>query len=218
MPSAASSKKFRTLSRSSRAERSINHSYSLYINLAKRIFPLIALSLVIIVFVWPQVSTLFNPAREIKALPQKIAVENYLIEPSFTTTDANNRLFDIHADYAIQSYEEKTAQLSKPDTHLHIDPETTLSVQSKNGLFDEKNNQFSYQDAVTLKTSSGYNIQTDEATLLLNEKMAEGHQPVEGSGPAGQFQAEGFKVSEGGKKIELLGKSTLSLNPKKQAK
>lgn len=217
MSSAVSSKKFRTLSRSSRTERSINHAYSLYINLVKRIFPFIALSLVVIVFAWPQVSTLFNPTQEMKALPKKIAVENYLIEPSFTTTDANNRLFDIHADYAIQSYEEKTAQLSKPDTRLHIDPTTTLSVQSKNGLFDEKNNQFSYQDAVTLQTSSGYKIKTEEAILLLNDKMAEGHQPVEGKAPAGQFHSEGFKVSEGGKKIELLGKSTLSLNPKKQA-
>lgn len=211
--------KFRDLSSFTRKSRALDDSYSFYIKVIKRVFPITSLILVGLVFLWPYIGDLLNPSPKVKnLLPPKLAVENYLIEPSFTTTDAQNRPVDIKADYAIQSFEDKTAQLSRPDTHFQIDPTTSVSIHSKNGFFDEKNNQLSYQDAVVLKTSNGYNIETDEAIVTIREKIAEGSLPVKGKGPAGDFKAEGFKVSDGGKKIELKGKSKLSLNPKKNNK
>ncbi|MGN6671337.1 MAG: LPS export ABC transporter periplasmic protein LptC [Candidatus Nucleicultricaceae bacterium] len=211
------SKRYRDLSPFPRDARVFNDSYSFYIKIIKRIFPIAAFVLVGIVFLWSHIDDFFNTPSKVKTLlAPKVAVENYLIEPSFTTTDAQNRPVDIKADYAIQSFEDKTAQLSKPNTHFQINPETSVTIQSKSGFFDETNNQLSYQDAVVLETSNGYNIKTDEATVTIQEKIAEGSLPVKGNGPTGDFTAEGFRVSEGGKKIELRGKSKLSLKPKKK--
>lgn len=215
--SLAPPKRYKDHIKTTRNNRVFNGSYSRYIKLVKSIFPLIAMGLILIVFFWSPLKDLWVNTPKVDPIMPKIAIENYLIEPKFTTTDAKNRPIDIDAEYAIQSFDERTAQLSKPKTRLQIDPKTTVSVASERGTFDETTNEVVYQQSVVLKTSSGYSIQTDEATLSIQKKIAEGRLPVQGQGPAGSFSAEGFRVTDGGKKLELLGKSKLSFNlPQKE--
>lgn len=54
-----------------------------------------------------------------------------------------------------------------------------------------------------------YQVNTSQATLELETATAVGHENVEARGPFGHLTAEGFRMTNGGKTIDFLGRSRL---------
>jgi lipopolysaccharide export system protein LptC len=74
---------------------------------------------------------------------------------------------------------------------------------------------------VNLFHDAGYELHTATATVDLGHNTARGTDPVEGHGPQGRIQAEGFEIRGTGHEIVFTGKSQLNLRgatPKKASR
>ena len=66
---------------------------------------------------------------------------------------------------------------------------------------------------VVMTTADGYELRSERATIDLGQGTAQGALPVEGDGPAGRIEAQGFHVSHNDGKIRFHGRVHLVVLP-----
>ena len=192
-------------------------AYMARIQVWRKILPVIAGGLVILILVWPQVKKTLEESAEEESpvsLKDHIQGRNRLGGARFQSIDAKGRPYYLQAKSAVQK-SAHTADLEIPQSKIDMKDGESLEIQSQQGFYNDQSKILEYNDQVVLR-SPGYFLTTSFAQVHLEEKRADGNKAIAGESPSGKIWAEGFDVAEEGV-IHFKGKSRLIIDPAQQA-
>ena len=190
-------------------------AYSRFVSLMKVLLPALALVLVAMITVWPYLQEEGNRFRiGFSALKAREASQPRMTNPRFVGLDERDRPFAIIADLARKAEgSDSVVELEMPKADLTLDDGTWLVLTSESGVFRRDERNLSLSGAATLFHDSGYEIRANSAVIDLAKGEASSNEPVTGSGPFGDLQAEGFVLHDKGKVINFNGKTRLVMYP-----
>lgn len=187
--------------------------HSRFVSMMKFLLPSAAAVLIILVIVWPYLQATDSRFRiGFAALRTGDAEDPAMINPRYMGTDKSDQPFSITADLAKNLLNESaTVELEMPKADITLEDGTWLVLTAETGVYARDSKTLELVGAVTLFHDSGYEFKTSKAHIDLAAGAAAGDQPVEGQGPFGTLQAEGFRLIDKGKVIHFTGKSRMVL-------
>lgn len=200
--------------RSARVQRHPG-SYSRFVHLLKLVSATVALILLVAVIVWPQLKPR-DGSFQIDASHggTEDAERLNMINPRYTGLDENDLPYEVTADLASQeNAKSDLISLDNPKADMTMKDGTWVALTARSGLYGQKSQQLELTGEVNLFHDSGYEFNSESATIDLGTGAGEGHEPSFGHGPAGEIQGEGFRFTDKGKTIIFTGKSRLLLYP-----
>ncbi len=183
--------------------------YSPFVRAAKIALPAAAAALLLTVFAWPE-------AEDV--LP---AEWNEGASAQFAMTNVEAFGWDEDRPYSVRSagarrlgVEGQRFLMDRPRAWLVLPDGAWLSGSGESGIVDWTMRTVRFSGEVQIRHETGYAIRTGEALVNLADRTAAGDRPVEGDGNDGWFRAQGFRVLDGGNRIQLIGRSTIRFEPK----
>lgn len=185
----------------------------------KFILPVAALILISMVVLWPHLAPDDLRFRiGFAAIKASVSKDPSMVNPRFVGTDSENKPYSITADLArsLGDLKSKDApasiELEMPKADITLDDGTWLVLTAETGLLAQYDKSLNLEGAVNLFHDSGYEFRTQKAAIDLTSGVASGNLPIQGQGPFGVLNAEGFRLVDKGKTIYFSGKSKLILH------
>lgn len=187
------------------------NAYSLFITCMKLLLPAVAVGLVILVIIWPQLSPIDDRFRiDVEDLSIEQAESLSMLNARFEGRDEKNQPYSLTADVATQLPGEKEIiDFDLPKGDIMMSDGIWLAVTAKAGRFYRATEILQLTGEVTLFHDQGYEIRTEFAEVNLQSGVAEGSEPIEGQGPGGFLAAEGFRILDRGARVFFTGHSSL---------
>lgn len=139
------------------------------------------------------------------------AAYSVMNNPQFTGSDAKGRNFNLSAIAAHQlTAESPVLDLQSPKGDITLSSGNWVSLTADTGKFEQKLRQLDVAGNVMLFHDKGYQLTTEQAHIDLKTGEAHGDKPVHGQGPDGIVNAEGFRVTGYGERIEFTGKTEIT--------
>ncbi len=193
--------------------RRVGRAYSRFVRSLKLALPIAAALLVTLLIAWPQLEWQAPPPAPIQVKPED-AESLSMFDARYVGSDEHNRPFTITADSARQlASPDQRVQLSHPQADMTLQSGAWVALSADQGLFDRDTELLELQGAVTIHHDQGYRLTTESARVDVKRGVAESDAPVAGQGPIGELTGEGFRVSNEGRTLLLIGKSSLLLRP-----
>lgn len=201
--------------RGARASRHPGGRYSRFVQLTKLVSATIALILITLVIVWPQLRSRDGTFQNgVSQSGHEDAESLNMVNPRYTGLDENNLPYEVTAEVASQqSAKSDLITLDNPKADMTMKDGSWVALTARSGLYGQKSQQLDLSGDVNLFHDSGYEFKSPSATIDLNSGAGVGHEPTTGQGPAGDIQGEGFRFTDKGKTIIFTGKSRLVLYP-----
>lgn len=190
-------------------------AYSKFVFVMKLLLPTVALGLIVLVVLWPQIyidSSQFTIGfARLKASGGEFPS---MVNARFVGTDRRNQPFAVTADLAKStSLGSSNVELEMPKADLGMNDGSSMMLTANSGVFDQTVKTLKLQGAVNLFHDSGYEFRTAAADVDFTSGTASGTKPVDGQGPFGQLYGEGFRITDDGKRLLFTGKSKLTIFP-----
>jgi lipopolysaccharide export system protein LptC len=133
-----------------------------------------------------------------------------LVNARFEGIDSKDRPFSITADQAneIDSAAGLIA-LKQLQADITLESGTWLALRADGGMFRRKSDLLELEGGVSLFHDRGYAIEAKSLRVDLEQRVASSHEPIVLQGPEGNLTAEGFRLLDGGDKVEFFGRSKL---------
>lgn len=189
--------------------------YSNFISVVKILLPIVALALVSLVVFWPHLRPIDNAFRIGFADIDMGADEKPSLQNArFFGADEKQQPYSVSSDLVMPVGADETQyDLEKPKADIALEDGTWLVLTARTGRFDKTSASLVLNGDVNLFHDMGYEFHTQTATVDMNLGTATGNDPVNGQGPFGELEAEGFRLMDRGKRIEFTGQSRLILYP-----
>ena len=198
-----------------RRRRSSDFRRSRLISMMRVIFPVVAVGLLVLVATWPRLvpddsrfrleGTAVGPAGSKK--PQ-------VLNPRLLGVDNNERPFQISADMGSRvggEDGEEVYQLDQPKADITLGDGSWVALTAKDGIYRRVDRVLQLSGNVSLFHDSGTEFVTETAHVDLARRSARGDERVEGQGPFGLLESEGFRILNEGDLIVFTGKTRLTL-------
>ncbi|MBT5414876.1 MAG: LPS export ABC transporter periplasmic protein LptC [Rhodospirillaceae bacterium] len=197
------------------ARRRMHGHYARAIRLLKLVLPTIAAILIGIVAVWPQIRPGQNKLPLAAAEVSAEEIENLaMINARFMGIDGRNQPFTVTAEMATEAApNSKQVQLSAPKADITLQNGTWLALTADSGVFRQDEQTVELEGHVNMFHDAGYEFETTTAFVDLGQGAAFGFEPIDGQGPFGTIEAEGFQVFDEGERVIFTGNATLVLRP-----
>lgn len=198
-----------------RRRATLSPGYSRFVNLAKRIFPAIALVLLLLIAVWPRLQEAiervhFTPPQ----LDLREAQDVRMVEARYTGVDRQHRPFVITANVARQNPSANDiVALEQPKGDLNTASGSAVQITARTGIYQPQTQLLDLFGDVRLRQDKGNEFRTGSAHIDMANGRAEGHEPIEGEGPFGHISGQGFRVLDHGDVIVFTGETHLELVP-----
>ena len=198
-----------------RRRRKDSAGYSRFVFLMKVVLPTVAVVLVGLIVVWPQLKVNDNQFKiGFARLKSSEIGDPTLVNARFVGSDRENRPFTVTADLAKHLLDKKAkVELEMPKADMTTDNGSWLALTADTGFFDREKKTLELDGDVNLFHDSGFEFMTKSAHIDLNDGAAEGHDPVHGQGPFGTMRAQGFRLEDHGNRIFFTGKSRMVIYP-----
>ena len=194
--------------------------YSRYVSFMKFLLPAIALGLLALIFLWPQIKV--GDSRfsiSFKGIQTTNTDDPNMVNARFVGTDNKSQPFSITADLAKNIVLGSSAvELEMPKADIGIKDGTWLVVTANTGLYNQKGKTLDLNGAVNLFHDSGYEFNTEKANIDLGKGIATSNVKITGQGPFGNLTAEGFRIENKGNRFIFTGKSKLVIHPNARKK
>ncbi len=194
--------------------RFASQGYSRYVSLMKVLLPAGILISIGLAIGWPYLQSLNKENVAAVDASQPDIRENRMVKPHYTSTDKKNQPFQVDADWGTQK--DNLADLINPHGSMAMLEGQTFNLKAQKGKYDSQTKVLNLEGKVTLTSTDGYHVQTERASVAIDNKIIEGNEYVEGEGPAGEIMGtQGFKVEnrpQGKKIITLKGPSRVVIN------
>ena len=202
-----------------RMARTSSGRYSRFVQWTKLILASVALVLIALVGIWPQLHSRDGGLPVgIAGADREDAESLNMVKPRYTGLDENNLPFEVTADMAIQeSSKSDLIALDNPKADMAMKDGSWMALSATSGLYGQKSQLLDLTGEVNLFHDSGYELTSTSATIDLNTGAGKGDEPTIGHGPAGEIEGEGFSFTEKGRIIQFTGKSRLVLYPNADA-
>jgi len=198
-----------------RRRAALSPGYSRFVNLAKRIFPAIALALLLLVAAWPRLQ---DAIERVHFAPPQIdlreAQDVRMVEARYTGLDRQHRPFVITANVARQNPgANDIVALEQPKGDLTTASGGSIRINARTGIYQPQTQLLDLFGDVQLHQDKGNVFRTGSAHIDMANGTAEGREPVEGDGPFGHISGQGFRVLDRGDVIIFTGQTHLELVP-----
>ena len=181
----------------------------------KVLLPTVAVALVLVAVAWPLLNEGDRRFTDALTGADRRAAENLAVENArYSGIEEDGQPFSITAESMQQeSVDSSTVALTEPKADILLSNGAWVAVTAKSGLLHRTKQVLELTEDVNLFHDSGYEFRTARAVLDLTAGSATGNTPVEGQGPFGYLEAEGFRVTERGDRVTLTGRSTVVIYP-----
>lgn len=178
------------------------------VRLAKWVFPIAGVGLLVGIAVWPEIDRMEDRARVsfrrvIQTAPDAVRV----VQPRYQGLDEQNRPFTVTASIASQTDAPDVVELDQPRADIVLTDGTWVLLESRAGRFDKGRNRLDLSGEVTLWQDGGNMLVTEAAEIELGEGSASGDRPVAAQGPFGTLVSEGFRLTERGQVVVFTGRA-----------
>ncbi len=198
-----------------RSRTGLNPRYSQFVSLAKRILPGIAVILLLLVAMWPRIEETFEHVRFTPPrLDLREAQDLSMVEAHYSGVDRQQRPYVLTADVARQNPgANDIVALEKPKGNMTNAGGGWFRITARTGVYQPQAQLLDLFGDVRLLQDKGNEFRSDSAHIDMANGTAEGHQPIEGEGPFGHANGEGFRILDRGDTIIFTGRSHLELVP-----
>ena len=188
----------------------VGRRYSRFVGIMKIALPLAALCLIVLIVAWPALRGQEQPMVEaLEKQPDVLQVTG----PVLVGTDREDRPYSIAADRANQGPEgPHIVELTQPEGEIAMPGGGRISLNADLGRFDRDSKQLHLMGDVQLFSDDGHRFATEDAYVDMDTQSAWGDQPVQGEGPSGKIEAEGFRIEDNGATVIFTGRSRALLN------
>lgn len=190
--------------------------YSRFVSMMKVVLPAVAVVLVAAVALWPQLRDMGEDgfALSFADIGREIGRTQRLVNARYYSTDADDQPYTITADVAEETEPgSPLLRLDNPKADITLEDGAWVMLGANNGLYSQADGLLDLTGEVNLFHDAGYEMHTSAATLDVEAGEAHGDRPVRGQGPFGELEAEGFRLTDAGKRIYFTGKARLLLHP-----
>ncbi|MGE5147116.1 MAG: LPS export ABC transporter periplasmic protein LptC [Candidatus Eiseniibacteriota bacterium] len=189
--------------------------YTWFVNFLKLALPLMALALVGLVLMWPQLKGAEENLRKGVIGSLKLdEIENLqMVKARYVGVDDQNRPYVLTAAAARQvSSGSDLIALETPKGEMALQDGNKVAVSAQAGAYYQKAQMLDLFGHVTMDRSDGYVVETEEARINLKTGSAEGNKTVTGHGPAGTLRSDGFRIVDKGQTVMFTGKARMTIN------
>lgn len=180
----------------------------------KLMLPAVALAIVTLVLAWPQLRS--DDARLSRRSARAAAEDGQslrVLNARYVGTDDQQHPFMVTASSATQAGQNApTVDLVDPKADTTLSSGAWTSTTADTGVYDQKARILDLAGHVVLYHDSGLEFHTARSRVELGTGRASGDDPVQGQGPAGTIESEGFRVIDRGASILFTGKAHAVLN------
>jgi lipopolysaccharide export system protein LptC len=200
-----------------RPRAGFSRNYSRFVATAKRILPVVAVILLLIIAAWPKLAGLWA-VRPVETgrpkLDPREARDLRMVNARYTGVDRQNRPFVITAEVARQnSSADQLIALEGPRGDLTSGSGNWFELTAFSGMYQPDGQLLDLFGSVQLFQDKGNEFRTDSAHIDMIKGTVEGNEPVVGQGPFGHITGEGFRIFERGDIIIFTGHAHLELAP-----
>lgn len=180
------------------------------------VLPLTALVLIGVVALWPHLSggygSIIMPMIADGEVVSTDAMRMH--KPRYVGRTASAEPYTVTAETA-------TVDPGDPDRiyldHLDADIATAgrrdIRVVALSGLFHRASDQLDMDGGIELRTSDGYRFETESARVDFDRGRVVGREPIAGTGPTGDLEADRFEIREGGTVLHFEGRVKVTIEP-----
>ena len=179
--------------------------------LTKWLLPLLALALLAIVALWPEIDRNINEARVSFRRTLAIPESGQLTDARYHGVDNMGQPYTVTATVAKQAGPERI-DLTAPVGDVSLKSGAWLMVKSQQGVYLQHTQQLDLSGNVTLYRDDGTTLVTDSAAVDLKVGAAAGAAMTHAEGPWGTLDAQGFTATDNGTIIHFFGPGRLVLN------
>jgi lipopolysaccharide export system protein LptC len=190
--------------------------YSRFVRAMKLVLPAAAALLLGAILLWPQLQAERNRFQiGLSGLDPRNPDRLRVLNARFRGTDKQNQPYTVTAESASEADAEgRQVALDSPSADLALSSGAWILARAPEGVFDRDTETLLLKGGVSVFHDDGYEFSSPTARLWLKEGRAEGDDPAEGHGPAGEIKsADGFLLIDKGRRILFKGKSRLILRP-----
>ncbi len=191
-------------------------SHSRFVQRSKWVLPSLAVTLLMMVAIWPQLQATFEHMKfKLPRIDLSEARKLRMVQPKYTGIDKDSRPFTLTAEAATQiSRTDDIVSLDGPKADMTTNSGNWVEVTSYAGTYQPQPQVLEMYGNVELYQDRGNEFHTDSARVDMVNGTAQGDEPVNGQGPFGNVIAEGFTMYNRGETIVFNGKTNLSLLPR----
>jgi lipopolysaccharide export system protein LptC len=191
-------------------------SHSRFVQRSKWVLPAMAVTLLLLVGAWPEISTAIEHLHfSLPRIDINEARNLRMVAPRYTGIDRENRPYVLTAAAATQTSEAADlVSLDGPKADMTTNSGNWVEVTGYTGTYQPQPQLLDLYGDVELYQDRGNEFHTDSARLDIANGTAVGDQPVTGQGPFGHVTAEGFSMQDRGAVINFTGKTNLILLPR----
>jgi lipopolysaccharide export system protein LptC len=134
------------------------------------------------------------------------------VNARYTGLDRHDRPFSVTADVARQTTaNDELVSLETPKADLALESGAWVALTAETGLYHTQPKQVDLYGDVNLYHDKGMTFRTESATVDLEGGTAEGQEKVEGHGPSGEIESEGFRILDKGAVVIFTGRARMLL-------
>jgi lipopolysaccharide export system protein LptC len=191
-------------------------NHTRFVHRTKWTLPALAIALLLLVAVWPQLVSLFEHVRfGMPRIDLSEARRLRMVQPHYSGIDRQNRPYVLTADAAMQvPRSDDLVTLDGPKADLTTNSGNWVQISGDTGTYQTQPQLLDLFGNVQLYQDRGNEFHTDSAHIDIVNGTAEGHDPVDGQGPFGHVTAEGFTMYNRGDVIVFNGKTNITLLPR----
>lgn len=186
----------RLLNQGRRKRARVNRSYSFFVRSLRLLLPIIALGLVAVVMIWPDMEKTVTPVKREEIIPETTG-RNELINPRFESKDKDMHSYIITATRAVQSLENQDiVMLEKPAATIALDDLTNIDAKAERGTYQQETQSLALDGRVVVSHSHGYTLKSESLNMSMKERRAWTDMPVRIDGPSGNIEAQSMKTDD----------------------
>lgn len=191
--------------------------YSRFVAVMKRLLPVVALALVLLTALWPEMQNSLNRLRIlVPRLDLSAARDLKMVNARYSGVDKLHRPFTVTADVARQTPDHgDLLSLEGPKADMTMSNGAWIALTSQTGVYKTQSQLLDLFGDVRLYHDRGYELSTDSAHVDMNAGTAAGEDPVHGQGMFGRITSEGFRLFDHGQVIVFTGRAKLHMLPQR---
>jgi lipopolysaccharide export system protein LptC len=195
-----------------RAQR-VDDRYSRRVALLKRALPVLGVTLLVLVALWPRLGPLLDTVRlGLSIIDLREARELRMLNPRYAGVDRFNRPYVVTSAIGRQvPNRDDLMSLEQPRAEMTMHRGALVVVTARTAMYQTQAQLLDLFVDVNLVHENGTRFVTKTARVDVSASTAEGHDPVSGHGPSGDIAAQGFRVLDKGDTIIFTGTSNLLL-------
>lgn len=192
----------------------VNRTRGRIVQIFKVLLPTVAIVLVGFLILWPQLAEkIADIGLDLKGIDADSVDSVQVANATYRGVDSENQPFTITSNVRRETLESTQVFLEEPKADIMLSDDSWAAITALEGIFDQGQQTLHLEGDVSLFHDLGYEFRTEMAIVNIQQGEAQGDTDVQGQGPFGRIEAEGFRIFDRGARILLTGQAKLVINP-----